>query len=108
MASGERRRSGQHMAEFVVLMGITVTAALAVQYLTQRAIRTGVQRVSDEALGPPPPAKVTTAQSHVNVTSTQTVTESGDAGFHRRTTVDESDKGDSLNEDVRLRAVPGS
>ena len=56
MASGDRRRSGQHMAEFVVLMGITVTAALTMQYLVQRAVRGGVQRVSDEALGPPPPA----------------------------------------------------
>ena len=106
MASGERRRSGQHMAEFVVLMGITVTVAVSVQYLVQRAIRGGVQRVSDEALGPPPPAKVTTAQSHVNVTSQQTVTETGDAGFHRRTSVDESVAGDSLNEDTRLRVIP--
>jgi hypothetical protein len=97
-------RGGQHILEFAILIGLVTIAAVTMQFLARRGVQTGVRMVNDAVLGPPP-APDLTKEASVTVNLDSTVTEAGDAKFHRVATVSETVTGTSVNEESRLHVL---
>lgn len=96
---------GQHSAEFALLIGITALAAIGMQPICERAMRAGVQVVSDVTLGVPEEEDLTTVE--LRVEAQQTVDVEGDAAFVRQTEVHDSIIGRAVNEDCQVTIPTG-
>lgn len=103
-----RRRgiSGQQTTELAVVIGVAVLAAISMELITRRSISRGVRGASDAIFGVPPVDDGRGKPKELNVLANQTVTEQGQTGFQRRTTVNESVQGHAVNDQVRLQIVP--
>ena len=94
------------MGEYAFLVGLVVTAAVAMNLYVQRAVRTGIGQVTNTVLGEPPaPEPDPDSESRASFTVDRTLTEDGSAGFRRTTRSEETIEGESENEIVRLRVI---
>lgn len=122
-------KSGQHMTQYAILIGLVTLAAVTMQFMARRGVQTGLQMVSDTVLGPPPAPKPPDPADPVSTVSVQRcddpvnpgavvtatgsdlvlqvacakVTEDGDSAFRRITTTTETSRGASVNENARLQ-----
>ena len=119
-----QQEAGQHSVEFVLLIGLTTIVAIVMQHVARQAVQTGTKTISDTVLGAPPPpeadedvADLTTqdcdgatvsASGILLVTACSDVTEQGTPDFRRATTITESVRGMSFNEDARLQIFSDS
>ena len=99
--------SGQQTAEFAVLIGIVAVAAIAMQYLAQRAIKAGLWNATVVALGDPGPENLANIRLvSLNASVNETRTQLGRADFHRTETSNQSVTGDSVTHDDFIRIIP--
>ncbi|PIQ84264.1 MAG: hypothetical protein COV75_03115 [Candidatus Omnitrophica bacterium CG11_big_fil_rev_8_21_14_0_20_63_9] len=96
-----RDQSGQHSAEFAVLIGTVALAVVGVQHIAQRAIQQGVVHVSNTAFDPPPAADPDEGPRDLDVISDNRTEELGRDDFSRRTESAGRVVGHTVNEDAQ-------
>ena len=97
-------RTGQHMFEYALLIGMVTIAAVVMQLFARQGVQTGLKIISDVVLDPPPPPDPAD-NSQVSVEANSAVIETGDAAFNRQTMVAESITGTAVNEDTRTQVI---
>lgn len=95
-------RSGQHSAEFAVLIGIMALAVVGMQHIAQRAIQRAMVHVSDSAFDPPPTGEDPDDDlRELDAQSDSRTTETGRDDFSRRTESASRAVGHAVNEDAQ-------
>ena len=105
-----RRQAGQQTAEFAFLIGTAALVAIVMLPVVRKALRTGLQAISDGVLGPDTPARQAKrdrerARQTLNARSRATSTEQGSGNFTRRTAIAESSVGRGVNTRVITQRV---
>ena len=97
--------TGQHLTEFVLLIGLVTSAVIGMQYFARQRMMWSVEAVVNGVFGEPPEDEETT-QSSLNVVADYVVIEQGRSGVESQTTTTGRVIGRAVNEDARLTYLP--